>query len=129
MMYFFDATGRCVASTSATYDNPKFPEALERFKQSMNATYNAEIAGGEYKLKDVYYDIAAGTAQKTLPSPVVLTGMQLTNVPIPAKLTINDTTYDTNDAVVDLEFTYSGTYKLKVTAFPYEDANFTKVVP
>ena len=54
-------------------------------------------------------------------SPVVLTGMTLTNVPIGADIYINMDVYQATDSTVELEFAYPGTYNVTVSNFPQRE--------
>ncbi len=65
---------------------------------------------------------------RALPRPANPTrhdGRMLTFVPRPAKITINDKTYDADDSVVELWFNLPGKYKVGVQAWPHLDAEFT----
>jgi len=57
-------------------------------------------------------------------SPVVLTGLTLSHVPVPAVVQINSSFYATNDATVEIDITNPGAYLVSVVAFPYVDAAF-----
>lgn len=61
-------------------------------------------------------------------NPAMLNLQVLTQVPLPATITINGSRYDVNDSTVDLDFTYPGTYTVTVAAFPYLDKTFTVTV-
>lgn len=54
----------------------------------------------------------------------VLTGAALSNLPAPCTITINGTDYDCTEDHADLTFDQLGTYKIKVTAWPYLDKEF-----
>lgn len=50
-----------------------------------------------------------------------LTGLWLTNLPIPSTLYIDGTAYLVDQFTVELDFPLPGTYSLRVEAFPYLD--------
>jgi hypothetical protein len=52
-------------------------------------------------------------------------GKTLSGLPTPAVLCINDKTYDVSESTVELEFNFSGTYKVTVSSWPYLDKEFT----
>jgi hypothetical protein len=54
----------------------------------------------------------------------VLTGMNLTNLPVPCTISIDGTSHTCTDDHCDLEFTQPATYKVVVSAFPMLDATF-----
>ena len=58
-------------------------------------------------------------------NPATLTGYTLTGVPVPATVSINDASYETDESVIELEFTQPGTYVVKIVAWPYLDKEFT----
>lgn len=80
---------------------------------------------------DLYPDTHYVLGEKLTPrsaSPVTLSGTTLRNVPIPAKVYINGTGYDTSDSTVELDLVQVGTYKIRVEAFPYLEVAFTVTV-
>lgn len=58
-------------------------------------------------------------------NPATVSGSALENVPVPATIIINGTSYDTNESRVELGFSQPGTYDVKVVAWPYLDKEFT----
>lgn len=50
--------------------------------------------------------------------------LTLQNLPVPCKIAINGTEYECNESEVQLDLPMSGLYKIKVSAFPYLDAEF-----
>jgi hypothetical protein len=45
--------------------------------------------------------------------------IQLSNIPVPSKIYINNDSYDVIEEIVELTFGTPGTYKLRIEAFPY----------
>lgn len=70
------------------------------------------------------YYVLNGVATAKPVNPTTVSGDTLLNVPIPAKVLINNAPYDTNEATVELSFTHPGTYNVKVIAWPYLDKEF-----
>lgn len=62
-------------------------------------------------------------------NPSVKDGMWLRRVPVPAKVHINGTAYDTTEADIELSLPMSATYKIRVEAPKFKDAHFEVVVP
>jgi hypothetical protein len=58
-------------------------------------------------------------------NPTTLSGTTLSNVPVPARIRINSTYYDTNEATAELGLPALSTYTVTVMAFPYLDKTFT----
>jgi hypothetical protein len=54
-----------------------------------------------------------------------LTNNVLSNLPVPCKIQINNMIYDCEDSTAELELPAHTLYKIKVTAFPFLDAEFT----
>jgi len=54
-----------------------------------------------------------------------IAGTELSNLPNPCTISINGSPYPCADTSAALSLTQSGTYAVKVSAFPYLDANFT----
>lgn len=77
---------------------------------------------------DLFY-VANGSIQPRPENPSQLVGKQLVNVPVPATIRINNTTYPSSEPTVDLSFTYPGTYHVTVEAFPMKPKQFTVVKP
>lgn len=65
-----------------------------------------------------------GAAVPRPTNPARLDGKMLTFVPRPAKIQINDKTYDADDSVVELWFNLPGKYKVRVQSWPHLDAEF-----
>ena len=72
--------------------------------------------------------VANGAVVPRPANPTTIAGTILSNVPVPAVVSINGTPFATADASVDLGLTLMGTYKVVVKAFPYLDKTFTVVV-
>lgn len=64
-----------------------------------------------------------GKAVKRPPNPTRLSGSNLESVPVPSKVLINDTEYDTDDDLVELDLP-AGKYTITVQSWPYLDAEF-----
>lgn len=61
-------------------------------------------------------------------SPAVLAGSVLSQLPAPCTVWINGAAYLCTDTSAQLDFTYPGTYHVRVEAFPFLDATFTVTV-
>ena len=57
-------------------------------------------------------------------NPAVVSDQKLENVPVPATVIVNGTSYETNESTVELGFNQPGTYTVKVVAWPYLDKEF-----
>lgn len=57
-------------------------------------------------------------------NPAVLTGMNLTNLPVPCTISIDGTTHACTDNHCELEFTQPTTHTVVVSAWPMLDATF-----
>lgn len=68
--------------------------------------------------------IKAGALLDRPTSPAKLAGASLINLPSPCTITINGAAYPCADTSAELDFTYPGTYRVKVGAWPYLDAAF-----
>lgn len=71
--------------------------------------------------KPVY--VLAGEVLDRPACPAVLTGMVLTDLPVPCVLDINGTKYDADEASVELDLGV-GQFTIKVIAWPYMDGEF-----
>lgn len=57
-------------------------------------------------------------------STAMLAGRELTRLPMPCEVVINDKTYPCGDGRATLSFNFPGLYRVRVVAFPFLDANF-----
>ncbi|MDQ1817294.1 hypothetical protein RBA41_28710 [Massilia sp. CCM 9210] len=57
-------------------------------------------------------------------NPALLVGLDLTQLPMPCDVVINDKTYPCGDGRATLSFKLPGRYRVRVVAFPFLDANF-----
>ena len=69
--------------------------------------------------------VDAGEVRDRPENPAVLTGMTLTELPVPSVIVIDGNRYDCNETQVDLDLPYSVTYTVTVEAFPYRDKHFS----
>lgn len=58
-------------------------------------------------------------------NPTTVSGLTLSNVPVPSELKIGDQYYSVTEPTVDLEFNLPGTYVVKVLSWPHLDKEFT----
>ena len=58
-------------------------------------------------------------------NPATLSGLTLSNVPVPATLQIGNQFYECDEPTVELEFNLPGTYVVKLFSWPYLDKEFT----
>jgi hypothetical protein len=73
--------------------------------------------------KNMY--VLNGKAVARPDNPTTVSGQTLDNVPTPATIIINGTSYDINESRVELGFSQPGTYDVKVVAWPYLDKEFS----
>jgi hypothetical protein len=66
-----------------------------------------------------------GVAVPRPENPTTVSGQALENVPAPATVIINGTSYETNESRVELGFSQPGTYAVKVVAWPHLDKEFS----
>lgn len=76
---------------------------------------------GEWYQKPVY--VLNGEVLDRPVCPAVLTGIVLTELPVPCVIDINGTKYDSDDATVELDLGV-GAHKITVIAWPYLDGVF-----
>ena len=73
--------------------------------------------------------VVQGAITKRPPNPATLEGNTLSNLPTPCTIRVNATEYACTDESATLSLTYSGTYKIVVSAWPHLDVTFTIVKP
>ena len=88
----------------------------------------AQARVGEYMVPeaadlDAHY-VKDGAVVNRPANPARLIGTTLLNLPVPCVVKINAREYDCDEPTADLCLTHVGTYKIKVSAFPYLDAQF-----
>ncbi|MFW8567358.1 hypothetical protein [Orrella sp. 11846] len=72
---------------------------------------------------DTYY-VLDDTPTPRPENPTSLNDLTLENVPVPAIITINSQTYETESDTIELEFDQVGTYKVTIESFPYLTKEF-----
>lgn len=77
---------------------------------------------GDWFQKNKY--VANGEVLDRPANPTTVSGLTLNNVPVPATVFIDNVPYETSESTVEIEFSFPGTHKVKVVAFPYLDAEF-----
>jgi hypothetical protein len=77
---------------------------------------------GEWYGKPFY--VLTGEVVPRPENPATVSGQTLENVPVPATVIVNGTSYETNESIVELGFSQPGTYAVKVVAWPYLDKEF-----
>lgn len=65
-----------------------------------------------------------GEAVERPANPAVLTDLTLTNLPVPCKIVINGTEYESTESTVELDLPMINEYLITVVAFPCLDAEF-----
>lgn len=90
--------------------------------ESMLALQGERIFAGEIDGHTHY--VVDGAARLRPKSRAVRVGDNLMNLPIPCTILINGRAYECKDGVAALTFTYPGTYRVIVQAFPFLDAEF-----
>ena len=78
---------------------------------------------GNYFGQPVY--VLAGVVTDRPTNPVVLTGLELTLLPVPCTILINAASYPCTEDHATLSFNLPGTYKITVKSWPYLDKEFT----
>lgn len=58
-------------------------------------------------------------------NPTTLSGLTLSNVPVPSTIKISGQFYEVTESIVELEFNLPGTYKVTVYSWPCLDKEFT----
>lgn len=91
---------------------------------NLQATDGEFVTVGTGDARTQMVDTAAKTVVARPVNPTQLVGMDLLNVPAGSTVTINGVGYPVTDSTVNLDFTYPGTYQIKVTGWPYQDATF-----
>jgi hypothetical protein len=78
---------------------------------------------GDYLEKLVY--VLNGEVIPRPDNPTTVSGQLLENVPVPATVIINGTSYEANEPEVELGFSQPGTYVIQVVAWPHLDKEFS----
>ena len=68
--------------------------------------------------------VSEGVVLSRPDNTATVSGQTLENVPIPATVIVNGSSYETNEATIELDFNQPGTYLIKVVAWPYLDKEF-----
>lgn len=106
-------TGKIKGFISGYYKN------IEESIKVFNYTY----IDGIYSEHEYY--VVGGKPVKRKENPSILTGLNLTKVPVPSKIYINNVEYESNEDKVELSFNHPGTYKIRIESWPYLDKEFT----
>jgi len=111
-----------------------FYDSAGRFTQTLEGdvdlviTPTAQVIGLPYVEGDYGSDhwFHNGEPQLRPTCPTTLDGLTLHNVPANSTININDQTYDCEDGgTVELDFDQPGTYRIRITSWPYLDGEFT----
>lgn len=106
---FDTATGRIICVTTLReWDTPMSNEILYE-----NAP--TDIGGTHYVLN--------GEVVPRPVMPLVITGNHIEGIPVNSELWLENIVYTVDDGEVDIDFTYPGTYPVRITKFPYLDFN------
>lgn len=101
------STGRIICVTTLReWDSPMSNELLYE-----DAPDN--IGGTHY--------VVSGEVVERPVMPLVITGNTITGIPVGAELWLEDTMYTVDDGTVDIDFTYPGTYPVRISKFPFID--------
>jgi hypothetical protein len=95
------------------------PKSMELNKQVATDPY----IDGEWDCQ-VYY-VTNNQATLRPENPTTVSGQILENVPVPATVIVNGTSYETSESRVELGFSQPGTYAVKVVAWPHLDKEFS----
>lgn len=109
---FYDSTGKI---TGMAGFHPGIEDMIKEYSTD-------PWVDGEWLGQDVY--VVNGGVQPRPANPATLVGQVLENVPVPATIKINDTSYEANESRVELAFSQPGTYRVTVIAWPYLNKEF-----
>ncbi len=73
---------------------------------------------------DTTHYVLHGAVQPRPTCPALLDGMTLRDLPVPCAIRINGVSYDCAEPTAELEFDQPGAYSIRVTAWPYRNADF-----
>jgi len=111
---FYDTDGRFVQSIEGDLDRVIAPSA---------AVGGLPYIEGRYGADDWFHE---GQTKKRPACPATLDGATLCNVPSNSVIAINRRQYPCPEGGdVELEFDQPGTYRIRVTGWPYLDGEFT----
>lgn len=105
-------------------DNPEFPH-LNFISEGIPVPPPTAInwVDGDWLGKPYY--VSGGVITPQPENPAVLSGMELSNLPVPCEIKINGQTYQCADSTATLSFNQPGTYKVIVQAWPHLDKEFS----
>lgn len=105
-------------------DQSSFIGSIEEAPLCCSENQSYLLCGGSFLDHERYFVEQGALALRPV-SPVQLDGMTLVNVPENAVISIDDERYECKEGgVVMLEFGLSKVYSIRVSAWPYLDAEF-----
>lgn len=110
---FYNARGEITSSLSGD------PGIVETTKQMTEDSW----VDGDWYGQLLY--VLNGEVVPRPENPATLSGQTLSNVPVPATIIVNGTSYESSESIVELGFSQPGTYAVKVVAWPHLDKEFS----
>jgi hypothetical protein len=115
---FYNATGKFTGQSSC--EESLMPMVKEETAKIPNLD---PFIDGDWFGKPYY--VLDGVATLQPENPAILSGLELTSLPVPSIININKVDYPCTDSVATLSFNQPGTYKVTVKSWPYLDKEFT----
>lgn len=105
-------------------DNPEFPP-LNFLSEGIPIPPPTTVnwVDGDWLGKPYY--VLNGVVTPQPENPAALSGMELSNLPVPCEIRINDQSYQCTDSTATLSFSQPGAYKVIVKAWPHLDKEFS----
>lgn len=130
MIYIFDNTGRCLRSASdvkkrGVAGDPAIASHMNDLREQ-GAMYYV-ISDHEFDITSIYYE--EGMIKQKAPLPAKLTGLVLSNLPVPCTVEIEGNRYTVDETELELDFQFPGNYAVRVSRFPYLDRIFKVIKP
>lgn len=115
---FYDPTGKITGTASASLS------VMEMIKeQNPNVPNSQPFVDGEWFDKGVY--ILNGEVTDRPVNPLIVSDNVLSGLIHPCTIAINGTEYHCESSTATLELFHPGSYKVKVSVWPYLDREFT----
>lgn len=118
---FYDTTGRITGMARVKDD------MVDMIKSPEGSTH-PHVDGNYFAQAATKYVLAGAIADRPA-NPAILTGLELTALPVPCTIQINAASYPCTEDHATLSFGLPGTYKVTVKAFPMLDKEFSIAYP
>jgi len=115
---FYDPTGKITGMTWGSDYVMDMHDKLQGTREGQKP-----YVSGEWQDKPVY--VLNGEVTDRPVNPMVVSNHYLSGMVHPCTIAINGTEYHCDSSTADLELFHPGVYKVKVTAWPYLDREFT----